>query len=64
MSQCYDEVMENCNEVAAHINEVIGYFNEVRAHNDEVIRGVLMLKLISHTHMHTHTYINLLPVTQ
>lgn len=56
--------MENCNEVAAHINEVIGYFNEVRAHNDEVIRGVLMLKLISHTHMHTHTYINLLPVTQ
>ena len=44
--------MENCNEVAAHINEVIGYFNEVRAHNDEVIRGVLMLKLISHTHMH------------
>lgn len=43
LSQCYDEVMANCNEVAAHINEVIGHFNEVGAHNDEVIRRVLLL---------------------
>ncbi len=52
LTQSYDEVVANCNEVVAHINEVIWHFNEVRAHNDEVIRLLLMLKLISYTYTH------------